>query len=180
MTAEPGGGLWVTSERAGGGYSVALRVGDHHWRLDPRRAERYARSVLRTVGMATHDAAVLAQLVALGIDHQAAGLFIAQDLRANRVDPDDAATRPLAWRPIVSAADGRPLVQVWWGPDAGAQIEAVDATRHAVAVLEAGAAAEFDNAYYRALVTKLDMGPVRARAAVDDLGRFRVAAATSD
>lgn len=188
MTAPGGdpthdGSLWVASyhDLTSGHYVVRFTLGDLLWTHTPRQAERYARAVVRVAQCAAHDAAVLAQLQALGVGQEAAALFIAQDLRAPRPAFDTTATRPLTFTPVVSAATGEPIVQMaWQGPDGepqAAQLTAAEATWHAVHVLEVSAVTDLDDVYHAALVGAMALGDTRARAAVDDLGRFRVNAA---
>jgi hypothetical protein len=118
---------------------------------------------------------VLGQLIALGVEEEAAGLFIAEELRRNRPSYDDTGTRPLRFRPVVSAADHSPIVQMWWGPgrDEAAQMPAEAATMHGVHVLEVAAVIDLDEAYFRGLTRGLGLEELRARSAVDDLARFR-------
>jgi hypothetical protein len=176
-------GLWVASTLAAEGaerYVVVVTVDDRlRWELTPRAAERYARGWLRCAQVAAHDAAVLAQLVALGVEESSAAMFMATELRAGRAAFDDVGTRPLVLRPVVSAATGEPIVQASApAPTPPFQVDGPAATMHAVHVLEVAAVVDLDDAYRSALVRSLGLNPVRARAAVDDLGRFRRSAAT--
>lgn len=174
------GQLWVVSRRTSdrGDYAVGFEIGELDWKLDRRGAERYARAVIHVAQTATHDAAVLAELTALGVGRDDAARFVVEDLRERRQRFDDAATRPLVFSPAVTT-DVEPIVLMRWGPDRdqAAQMDAEDATRHAIHVLEVAAVVELDATYFRALVDVLGLSPIRAAAAVDDLARFRRSAA---
>jgi hypothetical protein len=175
---QPAGTLWVASrllKADGGGYAavVTLAGGPDPLVLNPTGALRYTRAVARVAACAEHDAAVIRQLQALGLDlEQAAGL-VATEVRPDRPAFDDGATRPYRFRPVVSVNGLAALVQVDWPDGQGAQLEAAAAMQHALAVLECIAAAELDAGYLAMLVDKLGMSQLRAQAAVDDLGRFR-------
>jgi hypothetical protein len=175
---EDAGSLWVGSALGPGDrYHVRLELGRLAWTLNRQQAERYARAWLRAAQLAAHDAAVLAQLTALGVEQEPAAVFVATELRTARPALDQVATRPLRLQPIVSAATGEPIVQVHPDGERDFQLEATAATSHAVHTLEVAAVTDLDDAYRWALVDALDMEDVRARAAVDDLARFRRTAA---
>jgi hypothetical protein len=197
-TDDDEGNLLVQSwwNEQAGGYRVRVSLGGSGlaWELDDQRALRYAKAVLHVAGAAIHDAAVASQLEAHGVDPDGAGALIAAELRPPR-RYDDQATAPLRLRPDLGirpdlaigrpgrvgiGPEGplRPLVRMEVPPTAGldyraALIEAAAAAGHGVAVLEVAAAVQFDSAYQAALV-KLGASPLRARALVDDLPRFRI------
>jgi hypothetical protein len=170
-----------------GGYRTRVSLGGSGlaWELDDQRALRYARAVLAVAGAAIHDAAVARQLEAHGVDPEPSADLLETELRRAR-RYDDTATAPLRFRPQLAvhpdpagvAHPLRPLVRMEVPPTAGlgytaALIDASAAVGHAVAVLEVAAAVGFDGAYHDALV-KLGASPLRARALVEDLPRFRV------
>jgi hypothetical protein len=155
------------------------------WELDDQRALRYARAVLQVAGAAIHDAAVARQLEAHGVDPEPSADLLETELRPPR-RYDDTATAPLRFRPQLAvypdpagvAHPLRPMVRMdvplTEGLDySAALIEAAAAVAHAVAVLEVAAVVRLDTAYHDALV-KLGASPLRARALIDDLPRFRV------
>jgi hypothetical protein len=179
--AQPAGSLWVSSRLGPDGrYACHISLGgsDQAWTFDEQRALRYARAVLRVAGAAEHDAAVLRELVALGVDAEAAAEWLAVDLRPRRRPFDHAGTRPLRFSPIVAVDGLRPIVQLSWPDpalpgDRAAQLDAAAAAQHALSVLEVAVAAELDDALLAMLQETLNLSRLRAQAVVDDLGRFR-------
>jgi hypothetical protein len=178
--AEPPGSLWVTSWMDESRYVCRVSLGGSRlsWTLGRQRGLAYAQALLRVTGIAEHDAAVLRQLIALGVEPEQAAELLAADLRAARPAYDDAATTPLTFRPLVAALGMRPVVTIGWPPQPeldhhAAQMDAADGALHALAVLETLAGVDLDTAYYQMAVAKLGVSELRARALLDDLGRFR-------
>lgn len=175
---EPGDpdAVWIKTEPSldGSTYVVTIEASeDRAVTLTPDRALRHASEVLSTVARAEYDAAVFAQMSALGnLEPEAVGQLIL-DLRRDRPNLDPEATQPLRLEPGVNAS-GKPFLALYlddrqvgqWGP--------ADARRHALGVIEAVHAADLDSGYYRALTGLVGLEEPRARNVIDDLIKHRV------
>jgi hypothetical protein len=172
---DTGRGIWVTSDLNPDGsasYLVTVSAtGDVALSLAADAAVRYVAAVFRAAVIAQHDAAVMAQLSALGLDKRTAGQAVV-DMRQDREPVQDAATAPLRFEPIVSAFDGAPYVHVWAGKQAISQWTPDDCFQHASHVMEALAGVDLDSAYYRYLVGTINIDKALASAVVNDLGNY--------
>jgi len=170
MTAPEPPTIWVQSDPLPNGtYVTAVHYNDDTARILDRAAGlAYAAEVVAAATRAEHDAAVLRQLVAAGVDLQAAGHTIA-DLRADRPPLNDGATAPLRLTPGI-AANGHGFLAVHIGGQQVGQWSPADARDHASAALTVLAAADLDEAYRRHLIGPLGMDEARARDVITDLG----------
>lgn len=166
--------IWVISDVAPDGtYVVTIQAGpDRAITLDRTQATAYVTAVLTAAVYAEYDAAVIVQHVTLGLNLSAAARVI-QDMRADRAPVDDAATGPLRFEPIVTAANRDPAVLVSLDGQRVAQWTAEDTKGHALHVLEVLAGVDLDAAYYRYLRGSVRLDEDRARALVGDLGHHR-------
>jgi hypothetical protein len=167
--------IWVVSDVAPDGtYVTTVQASDDvAVVLDRKRAMEYAMAVYTAVGYAEYDAAVFHQLVSLGISHPNAAHCVG-DLRADRAPLDDAATAPLRFVPLVTAAKHQPAVYVEVNGRRISQWTTSDARQHAGHVLDICAAVDLDAAYRRYLRGPLRLDDGRARAVVGSLGEHRI------
>jgi hypothetical protein len=167
------GAVWLRSEPdQTGTYHLRLELGPGDVvPLDTLAAYRWAAEVLAATAAAEHDAAVVAQLTALGVkDSVAAGVVTA--LRADR--PGSGAAVPgLALVPGVShrTRDGFVLLERHGEPFGQWDLDA--ARHHAAGVLEAVEVALLDATYLRALTGLVGLDRDRALAVVADLANHR-------
>lgn len=155
------------------GYDVVVEATDDLARvLTPDEAAAYATALLGACARAAHDAAVVKQLTTLGIEKEAAAMVV-RDLRADRPPLDDAATAPLRYAPAVSAADGRPFLEVHIEGRQVGQWEIPEAREHATAVIESVHVADLDGAYAAHLVGVIGLARDSAAAAVGGLAEHR-------
>lgn len=179
MSGDDPGVVWVrTTPRVSAldmavGYDVVVEASDDLSRvLTPVEAFAYASTLLGACARATHDAAVVKQLTTLGISKQAAAMTV-RDLRADRPPLDDGATAPLRYVPAVSAADGRPFLEVHIEGLQVGQWEIPEAREHATVALESVHVADLDGAYAAHLVGVIGLPRASAEAAVGALAEHR-------
>lgn len=167
--------IWVVSDVAPDGtYVTTVQASsDLAVVLDRKRALDYAMTVYTAVAYAEYDAAVYQQMMSLGVGQQAAAQCIA-DLRADRAPLDDAATEPLRFVPLVTAAKQEPALYVEVNGRRISQWTPADARQHAGHVLDICAAVDLDAAYHRYLRGPLGLDDGRARAVVGALGEHRI------
>lgn len=166
--------LWVQSGvAASGAYVVEFHVTDRAWVRTPEEATRHALAVLRQAEIAAHDAAVIRQLVTLGIDLQMAATVVANDLRPDRPEVDPSDTAPLGVAPGVAGEDTRPFLIISLDGERMGQWTVTDARQHALSVLEIITVADLDAAYKRVLMGQIRLEDWRAAAVVDDLATYR-------
>lgn len=165
--------LMVKSDVAADGtYTACVEVGeDQAFPLDRQRAQAYAVAVLTAAMHAEHDAAVVAQFLAIGLTQDHATQAIAV-MRQRRLPVDDAATEPLQFIPGVSLFTGDPFIHLLLEGKAFCQLRPADAVEHALYVLRILTAADVDGVYYRYLAQDLDLPEGNARATVADIGRY--------
>ena len=167
--------IWVVSDVASDGtYVTTVQASaDVAVVLDRKRAMDYVMAVYTAVGYAEYDAAVFRQLVSLGIGNlHAAGLV--SDLRADRAPVDDAATDPLRFVPLVTAAKHEPGLFVEVAGRRISQWTPAEGRQHAGHVLDICVAVDLDAAYHRHLRGPLGLDDGRARAVVGSLGEHRI------
>lgn len=166
--------IWVVSDVAPDGtYVTTVQASDDTAVvLNRKRALRYAMAVYTAVAYAEYDAAVLNQLVSMGIGQEMAARCIA-DLRADRAPVDDAATDPLRFVPLVTATGRTPALYVDLGGRRIGQWTPADGRQHAGHVLDICAGVDLDAAYHRFLRGPVGLDDGRARAVVGTLGRYR-------
>jgi hypothetical protein len=171
--AEPDA-IWVISDVAPDGtYVTTVQAGDDlAVTLDRQRALAYAVALYTAVGYAEYDAAVLKQLTTLGVGERMAARCVA-DLRADRAPVDDAATAPLRFVPLVTAAR-EPALFVEVNRRRISQWTPADGRQHAGHVLDIVAAVDLDAAYLRFLRGPVALDDDRARAVVGTLGEHRI------
>lgn len=167
--------IWVVSDVAPDGtYVCTVQAGDDlAVTLDRQRAVAYAMALYTAVGYAEYDAAVLAQLTTLGVGDRMAAQCVA-DLRADRAPVDDAATTPLRFVPLVTAAKREPGLFIEIGGRRVAQWTTADGRQHAGHVLDIVAAVDLDAAYHRFLRGPVALDDDRARAVVGSLSEHRI------
>ncbi|MEU8040913.1 hypothetical protein [Streptosporangium sp. NPDC049078] len=162
--------IWVQSDPLPNGtYAAAIHYNDDTARILDRPAGlAYAAEVVAAATYAEHDAAVLRQLVAAGVDLHAAGHTISA-LRVDRPPLNDGATAPLRLIPGI-ATSGRGFLRVDIAGEQVGQWSPADARDHASNVLTVLAATTLDAAYRRHLIGPLGLDEARARIVVGDLG----------
>lgn len=163
MTEQPETeGFWIRTEPTidGATYVVTLSVNeDLSFTLTPTRATAYATKLLTAVAQAEYDAAVLHQMVSLGLEAEVAAQLIL-DLRGDRVELEAAGLR---FDPGVSARAQHPFIHFIWRGEPIAQMDTPSARRHALHVLEAPAAADLDALYLKVLRGQIGLDEGRAR-----------------
>lgn len=171
--------IWVISDVAPDGtYVTTVQASDDvAVVLDRDRALAYAVALYTAVGYAEYDAAVLAQLTTLGVGDRMAAECVA-DLRDDRAPVDDAATAPLRFVPLVTAAKREPALFVEVGGKRIAQWTTADGRQHAGHVLDICAGVDLDAAYFRFLRGPVGLDDDRARAVVESLGEHRIGGGT--
>lgn len=169
--------IWVISDvTPNGTYVATIQAGpDRAITLDRTQATAYVMAVLTAAVYAEYDAAVIRQHTALGLGLPTAAGAV-KDMRADRAPLDDAATSPLRFESIVTAANRDPAVLVSLDGRRIAQWTAEETKGHALHVLEVVAVVDLDAAYYRYLRGPVRLDEGRARAVVGDLGQFRTGA----
>jgi hypothetical protein len=167
--------IWVVSDVAPDGtYVCTVQAGDDlAVVLDRQRAIAYTVALYTAVGYAEYDAAVLKQLTTLGVGERMAARCVA-DLRADRAPVDDAATAPLRFVPLVTAAKREPSLFVEVNGRRISQWTPADGRQHAGHVLDIVAAVDLDAAYRRFLRGPVRLDDDRARAVVESLGEHRI------
>jgi len=166
--------MWVASDRTYGNFYVAtIHIGpDTSIPLETELGRRYALHIVRVASYALYDAALLCQFRAAGLEDEATAAWIC-NMREARPEPDNAATAPLLFTPMISMK-GRAVVRVDLGDQSLGVYPAEVAMTHAMQVLEAVAVAELDCAYYTALTTgETPLEEGAAVATVSGLSAFR-------
>ena len=167
--------LYLKTDMAldGSGYLLTLEVNDDTARvLRPDDALVYASSLLKAVAVATHDAAVLRQLVEMLEIPSKEAVHMITVLRADRPESDPADTYPLIFSPQVSKGF-TPFIEVRLGEQVMGLWTMDDARGHAEGVLTGSHTADLDSAYYRVLIGSVRTNKSRARQAVADLYSLR-------
>lgn len=158
----PGEGvLWVASEQTlDGPYVVSFCHGVHAWVRTPSECLAYASAVVAAAHRADHDAAVVRQMISVGVTPDEAG-HLMLELRADR--PPLAGLAPLDLQLGVSG-DGEyhPFLIVVVHGEVVGQWTVGDALDHAGVVLGMVATADLDNAY-RALLLSTGLDSAGAR-----------------
>jgi hypothetical protein len=155
----------------GGPYSVTVGFGEHiEFGLRAERARRYANTLVVVAVTADHDAAVLRQLISIGIPRQTAAALVIT-MRPGRAPRDDRATEPFRFEPGVSEI-GRPFVDLHHGREHLGQFDVAAALEHALAVQCVFHTVPMDTAYL-ATLKGIGLTELEARTAVGELGSFR-------
>lgn len=167
--------IWVISDVTPfGTYVVTVQVGDDMAvTLDRSRAMRYALTVVDATTRAEYDAAVFAQMSALGIADERTAAEPLIQLRTDRPPLDDDATAPLRFEPVVTSRKKRPVVHVHLGGKVISEWSPDDARGHAMHVLEVTCGVDLDSAYRRLLVGWVGLDDDKARTAVGDIANYR-------
>lgn len=167
-------GIIVRSDVAPDGtYVVAIEAGpDDAWVLDRPHVHAHGIAVVEAAARAEYDAAVLDQLIGLGIEQDAAGQMVS-DMRAERPPLDTAATAPLELVPGVARRDGRGFLALMLHGKQIGQWEPADARSHAMACFEVTAAVDLDAIYRKTLVGIVGLDDPTARAVVGELAEHR-------
>lgn len=166
--------IWVQSDLApdGSTYVTAIHYdADQSRILTPETAYAYVNEVFRASVMAEHDAAVIRQLRATGVDLEAAAQAVAT-MREDRPPLNDAATAPLRLVPGVSLRTGAGFLALHVGDRQIGQWDPDDARDHATNVLAVQTACDLDAAYRRFLIGSAGIEPDRALAVVGGLAEF--------
>lgn len=169
--------VWIKSEPdEHGRYHLYLELGpDDVTPLDVTAAYGWAREVLSAAAAAEYDAAVLAQLAAIGLDDGHA-VTIVTALREDRAPYVPVGAVPgLALIPGVSHRNRLGFLRLERHGQPVGQWELGDAREHALAVIEALEVTVMDSAYLRALTGIVGVDRTRALAVVTDLASHRPA-----
>lgn len=169
--------VYVQSEPlADGTYVTAVHYGADRSRiLDRQTAMAYVADIFTAAVRAEHDAAVIRQLLGLGLDLETAAQAIA-DLRADRPALDDTVTVPFRLVLGVSAKTGNGFLHVHLNGVKIGQWDPRDARDHAVNVLTVLAAVDLDAAYRRYLIGTVGIDAARAGNVIADLATHLTAA----
>ncbi|WP_067171155.1 hypothetical protein [Microtetraspora niveoalba] len=162
--------IWVQSDLLPDGtYVVAIHYDDDQSRvLNHEAALRYAAAVHAAATRAEHDAAVVAQLVKIGLPKAIVAQAL-HDLRNDRPPHTATITAPLQLEPCVSAHRGVGYLEVYVAGRLVGQWDPDDARDHAANVLAVLAAVDLDAAYRRYLIGTVGLDRARAEAAVGGL-----------
>lgn len=163
--------LAVASVSPGPGapYVVRFTFGGMAWTLTTEQAVTHAAAVMAAAHRADHDAAVVRQMLAVGLAESEVGELV-RELRGDR--------RPLELDPLDLrlgvSNDGqlRPFLQVVLAGDPVGQWDVADALTHAGIVLGMAETVRLDSALSDLLVLN-GLDPAKATAAVADLKQFR-------
>jgi len=166
--------VWVESDRTPQGiYRATIHpTPDVSIPLGHAQATVYAEAVVLVCEYADYDAAVIAQLTALGISVEQAAEQVAEMRKQRRVPPR-AATAPLVFTPVVSASTGRPYVHVYLRGKALTQWSTDDARGHAMHVLSVAVAATLDRRYHEHLTRVVGLTAEQAATTVHNLRGHR-------
>lgn len=167
--------MWIRTEPAvdGASYVVTLELNaDHAIVLTPTRATTYALAFLAAAQRAEYDAAVFAQIGGMrGSSVENAGHLVAE-FRDDRPPIDPAATAPLTLHPGINHR-GHAFIGLRLNGEPYGQVDVDGAREHALHVLEAPIAADFDAAYYRLLIGIVGVEEPTARHIVADIAKRR-------
>lgn len=166
--------LWVKTEPdLAGVYHVVLELGpDDIWTLDEDAAYRWVGHCLAAAAQAEYDAAVLAQLTALGLPQDVVVATV-QKLRSGRpASVPLAEGTGLALVPGVSASTRKGFLRIERNGQPIGQWEIEDARQHGMYVVESVEVAKLDTAYL-AVLREADLGDDVAHHAVANLGKYR-------
>lgn len=157
--------VYVQSEPlADGTYVTAVHYGADRSRiLDRQTAMAYVVDIFTAAVRAEHDAAVIRQLLGLGLDLETAARAIAE-------------TVPFRLVPGVSAKTGNGFLHVHLNGVNIGQWDPHDARDHAVNVLTVLAAVDLDAAYRRYLIGTVGIDAARAGNVIADLATHLTAA----
>lgn len=164
------GCVWVRTAPSVSGKTYVVSVEyseDLVVSLNRSEARDYANTVIAASTAARHDAAVYMQLVESGVDDNLAAGVVAS-LRADRA-PVGRVLPVFELRPGVG--NHGPFLVVLLAGEAAGQWTPAQAETHATGVLASVAAADLDQAYYRALRGSVGLEEEPARNAVAALAR---------
>lgn len=172
MSDKPDTAIWVISDVAPDGTYVTTvhATDDVAFTLTPAETMAYAAAVMGVCARAEYDAAVVAQLLATGMDVCLA-VSVVIDLRAER--PPVAFATPLSFEPFVIGPTREPQLYVLVNGERYSQWTPADAVQHVMQVLEVAAGVDLDAAYRRYLVGPIAMDDKLARALVGALANHR-------
>jgi hypothetical protein len=171
---EPGDAIWVRSDRThDDAYIATVEVGpDVSIPLSHHQALAYVMTVLGVVARAEYDAAVVAQMVAMGAGDDATASMVRQ-LRERYPALENVATAPLTFVPLVGRGDRKPYVHVALDGVTFCQWDSAAARQHAGYVLDVATVVDLDAAYLGYLTSVVQLKADVARATVDNLARHR-------
>lgn len=173
---DEGEDLWVRTQPspAGDTYEIAVSLGpDVAFTLTPAEAVTYATHVIGVCTRASYDAAVAAQLAAMGLDPPTIRQS-ALDLRWARPPLEPTSWPwPLGFRGIVSHRTRGPIIQLVVDDRPVAQVDPTDILSHAMGVLEMAHIAPLDHTYHQWLTRTVGVADTKARQAVQALASHR-------
>ncbi len=141
--------------------------------LDAEDAHAYVAALFVACEQAEHDAAVVGQFRnKLTMDAPTTAQFV-NELRRLRPALDHHATRPLLFLPGVSAANGKPFIDVHHHGKQIGQWDIDVARDHALHVLRTVYCAPLDTAYRNYLIGQVHIEPGRANHMLMDLAEHR-------
>lgn len=166
--------IWVQSNvLPDGSYAASITVGqDRTWTMDRDAAVAHASAAVEAASHAEYESAVFALLVDRGVPDEVARHFIIKDVRPQSPKIDDTATAPFTFVPAMGWT-GKPIVLVQIDHMPWAKLSPQSLREHALAVMEAPAAAALDGILFQTLVAEFDSSEQQARSIVAAVGGYR-------